>query len=378
MQSMIHVFQPALEAEELEAVRKVFESNWPGKGKVTDQFETEFASHLGAERELVHSVNSCTEALFQAVTLLGIGPGDEVILPSISFVGAANAVVSSGARPVFCDVDPASLNCTPETIESRISERTKAVLLLHYGGVPCDMRAICDLVSSRGLWLIEDAACSVASRFCGKACGLFGDIGVWSFDSMKPLVTGDGGMIWCRTTEMAQRAGQLLYLGLGTQSGFAKDVETRWWEFDVTCCGRRGILNDIASAIGLEQLKKLPRFLARRKQIHEFYDKELSGLAWLTCPPCIPPGCVSSYYLYWIQTRPSWRDHLAMHLRREGIYTTFRYFPLHRVPFYGASQRLPNAETAADATLCLPLHPSLSDHDLERIVDSIRRFDRGV
>jgi aminotransferase len=372
---MINVFQPALGAEELDAVRKVFESNWPGKGKVTDQFETEFARHLGTDRELVRSANSCTEGLFLAMALLGIGPGDEVILPSISFVGAANAIMASGAQPVFCDVDRASLNCTAAAIESCISGRTKAVLILHYGGVPCDMEATCELLTRRRLLLIEDNACSVASSFCGKVCGSFGDISVWSFDSMKALVTGDGGMIWCRTPELATQAEQLLYLGIGNQSGFANSAETRWWEFEVTHCGRRGILNDLASAIGIEQLKKLPRFLARRKQIHEFYDKELASLSWLTCPPRIRDGSISSYYMYWIQARSDLRDRLATHLRQDGVYTTFRYFPLHQVSFYGAEKTLPNAERAAEETLCLPIHPSLSDNDLEHIVTSMRQFD---
>jgi len=374
---MINVFQPALGAEELEAVRRVFESNWPGKGKVTDQFEAEFARHLGTDRELVHSTSCCTEGLFQAMTLLDIGPGDEVILPSISFVGAANAIVASGAQPVFCDVDRASLNCTADAIESCITARTKAVLILHYGGVPCDMEAIGGLLVRRRLLLIEDNACSVASRFRGNACGSFGDISVWSFDSMKGLVTGDGGMIWCRTADLAKRAGQLLYLGIGNESGFGKTVKTRWWEFEVAECGRRGILNDIASAIGIEQLKKLPRFLARRKQIHEYYDQELSSISWLTCPPQIPDSSISSYYFYWVQARSQHRDRLATHLRENGVYTTFRYFPLHRVPFYGATQSLQNAERAAEETLCLPLHPSLSCDDLEHVVTSIRRFDPG-
>jgi aminotransferase len=374
---LINVFQPSLGAEELEAVRHVFESNWPGKGIVTDRFEAAFARHLGTDRALVRSANSCTEGLFTAMHVLGIGPGDEVVLPTISFVGAANAVLASGARPVFCDVDRESLNCTASSIEAQLTERTKAVLLLHYGGVPCDMEAIGTLVARRGLRLVEDNACSVASSFRGAACGSFGDVSVWSFDSMKTLVTGDGGMLWCRTPELATRAEQLLYLGLGSKSGLKNDVETRWWEFDVTCVGRRGILNDIASAIGLEQLKKLPRFLERRRQIHEHYDRELSNIAWLRCPPPVPAGSTSSYYLYWIQTRTDRRDRLATHLRRDGIYTTFRYYPLHKVPFYGADVRLPEAERAADETLCLPLHQSLSDDDLERIVASIRGFEPG-
>jgi dTDP-4-amino-4,6-dideoxygalactose transaminase len=375
---MINVFQPALGTEELDAVRKVFESNWPGKGHITDRFEAEFARHLGTDRELVRSVSCCTEGLFMAVRLMGVGSGDEVILPSISFVGAANAIVASGARPVFCDVDRASLNVTPDAIESCVNARTKGVLILHYGGVPCDMDGISELVARSGLSLIEDNACSVASRFRGTACGTFSDVSVWSFDSMKALVTGDGGMIRCRTTEWAERAERMLYLGLESDSGFQKDVETRWWEFEVACCGRRAILNDIASAIGIEQLKKLTLFLARRREIHHFYDAALSGLDWLTCPPPMRSDSTSSYYLYWIQARTDRRDRLATHLRRKGIYSTFRYFPLHRMRFYDAEQSLPNAEQAADETLCLPLHPSLSDDDLEHIAEAIREFEPGT
>ena len=375
---MINVFQPALGAEELDAVRKVFEANWPGRGPVTDAFEAAFACHLGTPRDLVRSVNCCTAGLFTAVRLLDLGPGDEVILPSISFVGAANAIVAAGARPVFCDVDRRSLNATAEAIERSVGSRTKAAIVMHYGGVPCDLAGIGEVVERHRLALIEDNACSVASRFRGQPCGTFGDVSAWSFDASKVIVTGDGGMIRCRTAELARRAERILYLGLDHASGFQRDVETRWWEFDVTDCGHRAILNDIASAIGLEQLKKLPRFLTRRREIHEFYDRQLSALDWLTCPPPIPADAVSSYFLYWIQTRPDWRDRLAAHLRRCGIYTTFRYFPLHRVAFYQAERSLPNADRAADETLCLPSHPGLTDDDLRQIVDAVRRFEPGA
>jgi aminotransferase len=371
---MINVFEPALGAEELDAVRQVFESNWTGKGKVTDRFETEFARHLRTDRALVRSSNSCTEGLFLSMDLLEIGPGDEVILPTISFVGAANAILASGARPVFCDVDRASLNATAAAIESCITKRTKAMVILHYGGAPCDMDSICELMTHYGIALVEDSACSVASRFRGTACGCFGDIGLWSFDSMKTLVTGDGGMVRCKTPELAHRAEQLLYLGLGGRSGFSSTAKTRWWDFEVECCGRRGVLNDVASAIGIEQLKKLPRFLARRKQIHECYDQELSNVNWLTCPPRLPHTSTSSYYMYWIQTGANQRDGLATHLREAGVYTTYRYSPLHQKAIYGAEKSLPLAEQAAEETLCLPIHPSLSDDDLQHIVASIRRF----
>jgi len=375
---MINVFQPALRQEELQAVLRVFESNWVGKGKVTDQFETEFANYLGVERTLVRSVSCCTEGLFQSVALLGVGPEDEVILPSISFVGAANAIAAAGARPVFCEVSRRTLNATAESIEEKITPRTKAVLILHYGGVPCEMDEICRLLCEKGIYLIEDNACSIASQYRGKPCGTFGDTGVWSFDAMKILVTGDGGMIYCKNAEMAQQVEEQLYLGLLTKSGYSGKADTRWWEFEISCYGRRAIMNDIASAIGTEQLKKLPDFISRRRQIHEFYSQALSDLEWLQTPPDIPRYVQSSYYLYWIQTRADIRDQLAKHLRDNGIYTTFRYYPLHWVKLHGPHPALPNAEEAAQTTLCIPIHQSLSDDDTHKIVDSIREFGKRL
>ena len=375
---MINIFQPNLGPEELAAVQRVFESNWVGKGKVTDQFEVQFAAHVGVERRLIRSVSCCTEGMFQAMTLLNVGRGDEVILPTISFVGAANAVLSCGASPVFCDVDGRTLNPTARHLEERISPRTKAVLILHYGGVPCEMDEICSLLRSKRIALIEDSACSVASRYKGKACGTFGDIGVWSFDAMKILVTGDGGMIYCRTPEMARRVEELVYLGLVTESGLSSAAESKWWEFEISCSGRRAIMNDISSAIGIEQLKKLPKFIARRKEIHERYTEGLSKIDWLRLPPEPPPQNESSYYFYWIQTKTQIRDDLARYLRGKGIYTTFRYYPLHWVKFYGANVTLPNSEAAAQTTLCIPLHHSLTDDEVERVIDSVSGFTKRL
>ena len=300
-----------------------------------------------------------------------------MILPTISFVGAANAVVASGARPVFCDVDDRTLNPTARLIDEKITSKTKAVIVLHYGGVPCLIDEICDFAEQKKLTLIEDSACSIASRYKGKACGTFGDIGLWSFDAMKILVTGDGGMIYCNTPEMSQRLERNLYLGLANQSGYSNNESSKWWEFEIASCGRRAIMNDVASAIGLEQLKKLPEFIARRRCIHEQYNEALAGLEWLQTPPKISKEMESSYYLYWIQTTTENRDRLALYFRERGIYTTFRYYPLHWVKHYDATTTsLPNAEETAQATLCLPLHQSLSNEDVEKVVKCIGDFGR--
>ena len=373
---MINVFEPALREEELKAVKAVFDSNWVGKGRITDTFESQFASFLKVDRKLIRSVSCCTEGLFQSMAMIGAGPGDEVILPTLSFVGAANAVAACGAKPVFCDSDPRTLNATAELIERKLTPKTKAVMILHYGGVPCEMDPIVELVRKRGLALIEDNACSVASRYKDQACGTFGDFGSWSFDAMKILVAGDGGMIYSKNAEDATKMEEMLYLGLLSQSGFSTSAEGRWWEFEIGSFGRRAIMNDISSAIGLEQLKKLPAFIGRRKEIHETYDRMLADLNWLQLPPEIPDHAQSSYYFYWLQTAARVRDRLAKYLREHDIYTTFRYYPLHWVKLYDSTGALPNAEKSAQETLCIPIHQSLTDAEVAKICDAVKSFGK--
>jgi dTDP-4-amino-4,6-dideoxygalactose transaminase len=371
---MINVFQPSLGQRELEAVGRVFESNWPGKGRVTEEFERTFAEYIDAPATQVRSVSCCTEGLFQSIELLGLGPGDEVVLPAISFVAMANAVAARGATPVFCDVDARTLNATAATIEAKLTPRTRAVEILHYGGLPCELDDIVDLVRSHDLALIEDSACSVASTYRGRSCGTFGTFGIWSFDSMKILVTGDGGMMYFDADELAQRAEEALYLGLKTTSGLTSGADQRWWEFEIGDFGRRAIMNDISAAIGLEQLDRLPSFIERRREIHDRYDSELADVSELVTPPAIPVHATSSFYFYWIQTRPETRDRLARFLRDNGVYTTFRYYPLHLVQRYGAREALPVAEHAALSTLCIPIHQALSEDDVAYVVARIREF----
>jgi aminotransferase len=369
---LINVFQPSLGERELAAVGRVFESSWTGRGKLTAAFEEGFASHLGVDRSHVRSVACCTEGLFQSIALLGIGAGDEVVLPTISFVGMGNAIGAHGAKPVFCDVDPRTLNATAETIEAKLTPRTKAISIIHYGGLPCDMDEIVALAESRGIPLIEDSACSVSSTYRGRACGTIGDIGIWSFDSMKILVTGDGGMMYLRDPEVAHKVEEALYLGLDTTSGLASAAENRWWEFDISSFGRRAIMNDVQSAIGGVQLERLPSFIDRRREIHERYDEQLADVDGLLTPPPVPDDCTSSYYFYWIQTES--RDELAGYLRERNVYTTFRYYPLHLVAGYGSTESLPVAERAAYSTLDIPIHQSMSDDDVDRVASAIHAF----
>ena len=366
---MLNVFQPALGEDELAAVREVFASNWIGKGSRVEAFESGFAEHLGVAREQVLSLNSCTEATFLAMELLEVGPGDEVVLPTLTFVGTANAIAARGAEPVFCDVDPRTLNPTVADVAARLTPRTKAVLVLHYGGYPGEIAAIAELCRERGIRLIEDAANAQASTVDGRACGTLGDIGVWSFDHGKIAVSVDGGMMFVRDPELAERAGKMAYFGMEQSSGYAEALrtQTRWWDFEVSSFSRRSIMNDVLAAIGHVQLGKLKDFVSRRGEIVARYNEALAGVEGLVLPPPLPAGHETSYYLYWVQMAPGIRDLVARHLYRHEIYTTFRYPLLHKVKAYGSTVRAERAERASEATLCLPLHQALSDADVDKV-----------
>jgi len=373
---VIPVFQPSLGNEELEAIKEVFDSNWIGKGPKTSEFENQLANKIGCSIENVLTTTCCTEGAFQILDYLGIGKGDEVIIPSISFVGIGNSILKLGATPVFCDVEKDTLNVTSYDIYQKITQKTKAVIILHYGGLPCEMDSLVRLCKQNNIKLIEDNACSPFSTYKNKNTGTIGDFGIWSFDSMKILVAGDCGLIHCKNPKDKIELEKRCYLGLETPSGMTSSLDNKWWEFDISSPSRRAIVNDVTSAIGLEQLKKVDKFIKKRKEIACFYDQNFRTLEWLTIPPNLSNEVESSYYMYWIQLEE--RDELAKYLKENGIYTTFRYYPLHWVEYYKDKCRgldnLPNTDFVANKTLCIPLHQSLKDDEIKLIVNKIKSF----
>ena len=375
---MINLFQPSVGHEELEEIKKVFESNWLGKGTYVKDFERGFASNLKEDSSKFLSTNSCTEAIFLASDIFEFNRDDEIIVPSISFPTIANAILSKNSKIVFCDVDKRSLNVRAEDIEKVITPKTKAVFVTHYGGVACDMDSIIELCKRYDIRIIEDSACAVKSFYKGKACGTIGDMGMWSFDAMKTLSTGDGGMIYLKNKQLREISEEQLYIGLPLKQKSGIDSSTEgnssWWEFEVNRPGRRAIMNNIAASIGCVQLKKLDGFIERRKNIFNRYLSELAHLEWLTLPPTMNFENISSYYFFWIQTE--YRDKLAKYLLDNGVYTTFRYWPLHKVKYYSPfiQEELPNCDYIARATLNLPLHQSLTDEDIEKIISLIKEF----
>lgn len=369
---MINLFQPDAGRLELDAITEVFSSNWLGAGERVKQFEEAFGRYVGRPAEEMITVASCTEGIFHALAALRLRPTDEVVLPTISFIGAAHAVQATGARIVLCDVDPRTLNPTVGHIEAALTPATRAAVILHYGGEPGAVRDISQLAIEHTFTLIEDAAVGLGSTQDGRSCGTFGDIGVWSFDSMKILTTGDGGMIRCRDEAIRGLIRRSTRLGIGS-SGFDRRLDSsRWWELDPPEPGRRANMNDIAAAMGLVQLRRLPAFLEDRRAIAARYDQGLTDVPWITPPPTLEASTARIFY--WIQTAPEVRDRLAFHLLERDIYTNYQYWPLHRTRLYRSAGPFPGADHAAASTLLLPLHQRLSEADTDRTLAAIRAF----
>jgi len=380
-ESMINVFQPFVGQEEQQLIGEVFETNWLGKGRYVNEFKKEFAKHLNTDPNRLASTTCGTEAIFLASDLFEFGSDDEIIVPSISFVAVGSSIIAKQAGLVLCDVDRQTLNVNATYLERKITKKTKAVILTHYGGVPCDMDPILDLCRTHHIKVIEDSACAMKALYKGRACGTLGDMGIWSFEAGKIITTGDGGMVYLKSVDLMKEAEEYLYLGIGSNEKSGIDRSTagkdNWWEIQIERPGHRAIMNNLAGAIGLAQLKKIDRFIARRKVIDQRYRHELAGLSWLKLSPEPDKHCEPSYQFFWIQLEK--RDELARFLRNNKVYSTFRYWPLHKIRYFHQNETgLSNAEFASQHTLNLPLHPGLSDEDVTKVIDLIKAFGSKV
>lgn len=364
---MINVFGSLMGPEELAEIKTSLEAQWIGIGPKTARFEKGFAERLGLPGFVL--LDSGSNALHMAVKLLDLPPGSDVLVPSFTWIACAHAVVLAGHRPVFCDVDLDTLNVTRTTAEKAVTKKTRAVMAVHYGGLPVRI----DELEKLGLPIVEDAAHAVDSRLKGAACGGLGDVGIYSFDAVKNLAMGEGGGLTAKDPERLARARQLRYCGIG-KSGFeASASKARWWEYTVTDFFPKMLPSDVAASIGLAQLRKLDRMQGRRKAVWEIYQKEFADLPWLTRPQDAPKDARHSYFTYCVRVARK-RDAFAKYLYEKGIYTTLRYHPLHLNAIYGSEAKLPNCERLNEEALSLPLHPGLADQDVETVVAAVRAW----
>ncbi len=369
---------PQITEREIDAVVEVMRSRWIGSGPKVTEFEELFKQYIGVEHAV--AVNSCTAALHLSMLSSGIGAGDEVITTPMTFCATANAIIHTGARPVFVDIDPRTLNIDVDALARAINKRTRAILPVHFAGRPCAMHAIKQLAADNAILIIEDAAHAIEAEYKGAHIGGIGDIGCFSFYVTKNLFTGEGGMITTNDRGLADKARIFALHGM-SRDAWRRYSDAGFKHYDVIGAGYKYNMMDLQAAIGIQQMPFLAERHARRKQIWQRYDSAFADLP-VTLPAPEQPHTIHARHLYSLLLRTELvrctRDQFLSGLYTENIGTGVHYRSLHQHPFYRgmyglADERFPNSTYVSERTFSLPLSAALTDQDVEDVITAVRR-----
>lgn len=358
-------------------VLRTLRSDWITQGPAVGEFEERFADYVGAKHAV--AVSSGTAALHAACFAAGLGPGDEAVVPPLTFVATANAVLYQGATPIFCDVDPETATLDPRALEGCLTPRTKAVLPVDFAGHPCNLSPILKLARAKGLVVIEDAAHALGAEYRGKRVGGLSDLTIFSFHPVKHITTGEGGMITTSDDGLARR------LRLFRTHGITKDpVEMERnegaWYYEMQSLGFNYRITDIQCSLGNAQLRKLDSFIHARRLRAKEYDRALFGLEGVATP-AVRDWARHSYHLYPVRLRldrlKRTRRQVFDALRQDGIGVQVHYIPVHLQPYYrkrfGVGPGLcPNAEAFYESELSLPLFPQMKSSDVRRVTVALK------
>jgi perosamine synthetase len=371
----IPVARPFIGEEEEHAVLQVLRSGWLSQGQRVAEFEARFAEYVGAKHAV--AVSSCTTALHLALIAAGIGPGDEVLCPSLSFIATANSIRYVGATPHFVDVDPVTFNLDPNRLEASITPRTRAILAVHQVGLPAAIEEILDIAHRRNLIVVEDAACAIGSIYKGRRIGLpHAFLGCFSFHPRKILTTGEGGMVTTADEKVAARLRRLRQHAM-TTSDLARHTSKSIMTEGYDEVGYNYRMTDVQAAIGLVQLGRLEGFLARRRALASRYSEELTRIGWLI-PPHESSSYCPNYQSYMARLTPDAplsRDSFMQALLDRGISTRRGVMAIHREPPYRdekCDKELVHTNAVTDQTIILPLFHQMTEQEQSHIIDSIR------
>lgn len=378
---LIPVFKPNYSQAEIDAISRVLKSGWIGLGPKTEEFEKRFAEYVNSPYAV--SLNSATAALHLSLLAADIGKGDEVIVPSLTFVSTAHAVLYVEATPVFADIEPDTLCISPDDIAKRITKRTRAIIPVHYGGHPCDMDRIKNIAKKNTIIVIEDASHACGSKYQKKMIGNISPFTCFSFHAVKNLATGDGGMITVREKRLAEKLRRLRWVGINKNTwerleNVLKDDNRSYrvygWYYEIEELGYKYHMNDLNASLGLVQLKKLEQANKKRRILAQKYSHALKKIKGVICP-VTKPGIVSAQHNYVIRCEN--RDKLHLYLREKNISTGVHYMPIHLQPFYRnmfPKIKLPIVESEWKKLLTLPLYPQLTYKEQDYIINCIQEF----
>jgi len=360
MTEVIPAAKPIIGDEEREAVDRVLRSGMIAGGPEVAAFESEFGAQVAGGWQCV-AVNSGTSGSHLGLLAAGVGRGDEVIVPSFTFAATANSVALTGATPIFVDIEPETFCLDPAAVEAAITPRTKGIMPVHLYGHPANMTALNALAQKHGIAIFEDAAQAHGAQWQGQSVGTFGEFGMFSLYPTKNMTSGEGGMVSCHDADFARRVQLLRNQGM-----------ERRYENEVV--GFNARMTDVHAAIGRVQLTKLAGWTQQRQANAKFFDDHLEGVVI----PVVAPGAVHVYHQYTIRVVDQDRDAFAARLLELGVGTGVYYpIPNHRLPSFNLTLDLPQTESAAQEVLSLPVHPSLSSADLEKIVTAINSLTKA-
>jgi len=370
--------QPSIGKEEIKEVVNTLKSGWLTMGPKTIEFEKLIAKYLGVKHAI--AVNSCTAGLHLSLIALGIGEGDEVITTPYTFASTGNVIVHTGAKPVFVDIDRKTYNIDPEKIKKVITQRTKAIIPVHYAGQSCDMKEIMKIAKKNNLFVIEDAAHAIGAEYKGKKIGAFATTTSFSFYVTKNITTGEGGAV---TTNADKLANKLRALRL---HGISRDTWKRYsekgnWYYKIDDCGWKYNMTDIQAALGICQIKKLDRFIKIRRKYAQIYNKELKKIDGIIIP-YERSNRKHVYHLYPILLENYDRDRFIKKMHKKGIGCSVHFIPLHLHPFYEKTFGVrkgdfPNAEWVYAREVSLPLYPKLSEEEIYSVINCIKSIVRN-
>ena len=358
------VYIPQIHPSDKLAVNKCLDSTWiSSKGEFINKFENAFSEYIGVNNSI--SVSNGTVALDIAVKALNIGPGDEVIVPTFTYISSVNAIAYSGATPIFCDSERTHWQLDPQKIEELITSKTKAIMVVHLYGHPCDMTQIMKIATKHNLKVIEDCAEALGSEFCGQKVGSFGDISTFSFFGNKTITTGEGGMVCTNSAELAS------HLTMLKGQGLSPDIE--YWH---TIIGHNYRMTNICAAIGYSQLKRVNEVIDKKIQISDFYFELLAD-----CPVTLQATSSSCKNTYWMNSilleNASDRNPMRNHLKSHGIETRPLFYCIDSMPMYKTypiSNTYPNARFLSSRGINLPSYPDLEYNDIKFIASKVKSF----